>query len=228
MELSGITSNREYVMAMERPMRKYAEAPDPSESGKQADVVGFTSGIGGAGTSSAALMLAQNYSELCGLDTVYLSLDLLASKACWQNGTSCRALFETFFSDTAEPEPKRLFVRDGFGVYRLPADGPRNPMTLADAEDQAHIINCLRTCFDKIIVDVPASCLLSPCLLEALDRLVVCFGWQDKLYGPSEDLYLMLSEDHGNVHRFFCFHDEDEPDLYGQLGSEVRRLAKEL
>ena len=220
-------ANAEYGLVMERPAGIYQGAAPAADSGRHADVIGFTSGTGGAGTSSAALMLAQNYSELCGLETVYLSLDLLSSKACWQNGPT-RALFDTFFSGEEAPDPKRLFVRDGCGVYRLPSDGPRNPMTLAAAEDQLMIIDRLRSCFDKIILDIPASCLLESGILDACSCMVVCFGWQDKLYGQSEELYLMLSADHGNVHRFFCFHDEDEPDLYGQLGSEVRRLAKEL
>ena len=199
----------------------------PSGDGRMAEVTGFTSGAGGTGTTSTALMLARNYAELCELETAYLSLDLLSSKACRQSGPAGRKIFDVLLSGSV-PDAFRLFAKDGSGVYRLPADGPRNPLTLADSPQLISLLEILLPCFDRIIVDVPASCPQAPGVLDVCDSIVVCYGWQDKLYGPSEELYLMLSETHGNVHRFFSFHDEDEPDLYGQLGSEVRRLAKEL
>ena len=196
---------------------------------KRADIIGFTSGIGGAGTTSTALMLARNYSELCSMETAFISLDLLSCKACRQKGPSRKMLFEMYYSETdAEADPRKLFIRDGSGVYRMPADGPRNPLTLADPEDLVRIAESLRPHFDKVIADIPASCPQAPGLLEVCGSVVVCYGWQEKLFGPSEELYLMLSEEGLNVHRFFALHDEEEPDLYGQLGSEVRRLAKEL
>ena len=227
MEYAARQKRDDHSLVMERwPVdRPVAEAA--GESGKNADVIGFTSGTGGSGTTSTALMLARNYAELCGMEVAFLSLDLLSSKACWQKGPSGRKLFEMLLPGL-EPDPLKLFVKDGSGVARLPADGPRNPLTLADSGELLRIMEKLETCFDKIIIDVPASCVQSPGILDACDSVVVCFGWQDKLYGPSEELYLMLSEVHGSVHRFFSFHDDEEPNLYGQLGSEVRRLAKEI
>ena len=227
MEYAARQERENVFMVMERRPESKPAAAAAEKDGRTADVIGFTSGTGGSGTSSTALMLARNYAELCGMDVAYLSLDLLSSKACWQNGPSSRRLFELLLSGDA-PDTAHLFVRDTSGVSRLPADGPRNPLTLADGKEIVRILESLLPCFDKIIVDVPASCSQAPGVLDVCDSIVVCYGWQDKLYGPSEELYLMLSEIHGNVQRFFSFHDEDEPDLYGQLGSEVRRLAKEI
>ena len=227
MEYAARQKTDHTCMVMER---RAAVRPAPAEAedkGRHAEVIGFTSGTGGAGTTSTALMLARNYAELCGMEVAFLSLDILSSKACWQKGPSGRKLFEMLLPGTAA-DPSELFVKDGSGVSRLPADGPRNPLTLADTPELLRIMERLLPCFDKIIVDVPSSCVQSPGVLDACDSVVVCFGWQDKLYGPSEELYLMLSEVHGSVHRFFSFHDDEEPDLYGQLGSEVRRLAKEI
>ena len=217
MEYAARQERENVFMVMERRPESKPAAAAAEKDGRTADVIGFTSGTGGSGTSSTALMLARNYAELCGMDVAYLSLDLLSS----------RRLFELLLSGDA-PDTAHLFVRDASGVSRLPADGPRNPLTLADGKEIVRILESLLPCFDKIIVDVPASCSQAPGVLDVCDSIVVCYGWQDKLYGPSEELYLMLSEIHGNVQRFFSFHDEDEPDLYGQLGSEVRRLAKEI
>lgn len=212
---------------MERSGMLYPDKSTAADAEKKAVVTGFTSGVGGSGTTSAALMLARNYAELCGINAVFLSLDLLASKSCVKKTSSLRTLFDTFF--TGPPvDPEKLFVKDASGVFRMPAEGYRNPLTLLDTEDLTYVIDTLRPRFDRIILDVPISCDQAPGVLSVCDSVVVCFGWQDKLFGPSEELYLMLSEENLNVHRFFCFHDEDEPDLYGQLGSEVRRLAKEL
>ena len=212
---------------MERPVSFYPENGSAADKEKKAVVTGFTSGVGGSGTTSAALMLARNYAELCGMKAAFLSLDLLASKSCVKKASSVRTLFDVFF--TGPPvDPEKLFVKDSSGVYRMPAEGYRNPLTLLDTEDLVYVMDLLRPHFDRIIMDVPVSCEQAPGVLCACDSVVVCFGWQDKLFGPSEELYLMLSEECVNIHRFFCFHDEDEPDLYGQLGSEVRRLAKEL
>lgn len=216
------------TIVMERSAMLYPEKEKASDMDNKAAVTGFTSGVGGSGTTSAALMLARNYAELCGMKTVFLGLDMLASKACViKKDTSVRTLFDTFFG-SGPVDPGKLFVKDASGVFRMPAEGYRNPLTLLDTEDFVYMIDALRPHFDRIIVDVPISCEQAPGVLSACDSVAVCFGWQDKLYGPSEELYLMLTEECVNVHRFFCFHDEDEPDLYGQLGSEVRRLAKEL
>ena len=227
MEYAARQQKEKTVMVMER-QRAAGELAAPAErDGRSADLIGFTSGSGGSGTSSTALMLARNYAELCGMDVAYLSLDLLASKACWQSGPSAERIFELLLTGDV-PDVCGFLARDGSGVYRLPSDGPRNPLTLADDKEIVQLLERLLPFFDKIILDVPSSCSQAPGVLDVCDSIVVCYGWQDKLYGPSEELYLMLSGMHGNVHRFFSFHDEDEPDLYGQLGSEVRRLAKEI
>ena len=215
-------------MVKERSTLFYPDTSSADGTEDRAEVIGFTSGVGGSGTTSAAMMLARNYTELCGLKTAYISLDLLASKACInKKDTSVRTLFDALFG-SGPADPGKLFVKDASGVFGIPADGPRNPLTLLDTEDVLYVMDTLRPHFDKVIADVPVSCAQAPGVLTSCDSVVVCFGWQDKLFGPSEELYLMLSEECGNIHRFFCFHDEDEPDLYGQLGSEVRRLAKEL
>lgn len=214
-------------IVMERPVSFYPDKGPAPDAEKKAVVTGFTSGAGGSGTTSAALMLARNYTELCGMKAAFLSLDLIASKSCVKKASSVRTLFDVFFNG-APVDPEKLFVKDSLGVFRMPAEGYRNPLTLLDTDDLVYVIDLLRPHFDRIVMDVPISCDQAPGVLSACDSVVVCFGWQDKLFGPSEELYLMLSEECVNVHRFFCFHDDEEPDLYGQLGSEVRRLAKEL
>ncbi len=214
-------------IVMERPVSFYPDKGTAPDAEKKAVVTGFTSGVGGSGTTSAALMLARNYTELGGMKAAFLSLDLLASKSCVKKVSSVRTLFDVFFNG-APVDPEKLFVKDSSGVFRMPAEGYRNPLTLLDTDDLVYVIDLLRPHFDRIVMDVPISCDQAPGVLSACDSVVVCFGWQDKLFGPSEELYLMLSEECVNVHRFFCFHDDEEPDLYGQLGSEVRRLAKEL
>ena len=197
------------------------------EESAKSSLIGFTSGTGGSGTTSTALMLAQNYSELCGHSTVFLSLDLLSSKACYLSGPSRRMLYEAFFSGE-DKDPKTVFSRDACGVYHIAADGPRNPLTLADADDLIMILKKLSGCFEKIVIDVPASCGQAPELLDVCDIVVVCYGWNDKLFGASDELAEMLESGGCKVFRFCSLHDEAEPDLYGQLGSEVRRLAQQF
>ena len=90
------------MIVMERPVSLYPENGSAADKEKKAVVTGFTSGVGGSGTTSAALMLARNYAELCGMKAAFLSLDLLASKSCVKKASSVRTLFDVFFTGPLE------------------------------------------------------------------------------------------------------------------------------
>ena len=58
---------------------------------------------------------------------------------------------------------------------------------------------------------------------------MVCFGWQEELYGASECLMDILGRMREGVLKFAAAYDEDRGrDLFGQFGAEVRQLAQSI
>ena len=219
-----------YIMEDYMPMPKAAEEISHMfginvKSGGESVLTGFVSGAGGCGTSSSALMYSGHLADFQGVSTAFISLDPLCCKACAGEGPARSLLYSVLFED--RPEKIRvLFGRDGRGVCRMIGEGPQNPLMLLSSPDLVRFVNEAGKAFGSIVMDVPYASPFAQDMLEVCDNVVVCFGWQEERYAPSEALFGLLSIRRDRVFRFFPSYDESFTDPYGQLGAEVRELAK--
>ncbi len=188
-------------------------------------LTGFVSGTGGCGTSTSALMYASHFADILLRDTAFISLDPLCCKACAGEGPARTMLYSALFEDRQE-RVWELVGRDERGVFRMTGEGPQNPLMLLSSVDLMRFINMLGKELGNIVLDIPYASPYASDLLEICDSVVVCFGWEEERYAPSEALYGILSSGRDRVFRFFPSFDESFSDPYGQLGAEVRALAK--
>lgn len=219
-----------YVMEDHMPMSAAAEEISEmlglnAGAGSGIILTGFVSGAGGSGTSASALMYAGYLADCLGQKTAFVSLDPLGCKACLGEGPAGALLYSALFEGRTEAV-RDLFKRDGRGVFRMAGEGPRNPLGLLSSADLIGFLKAAGREFGNIVLDVPCASAFAPDVLEVCDSVVVCFGWQEDRYAPSEALHGILSGRRDRVFRFFPSFDESFSDPYGQLGAEVRALAR--
>ena len=191
-------------------------------------IIGFTSAVGGAGTSSAALMYGQILASLYDQRTLYLSLDFMASKSSLKKGPGRELLYDLLFGEDAEAV-SQAFAEDPQGLYRAAADSLRNPFSLLTGAELSRLLEKLGGSFSRIVLDVPLDHTDSLQILDLCDSVVVCCGWDPGRRAPSIELFEYLRAGRPDVFSFDPLLDEDMPsDMYGQFGAEVRKLAQDI
>ena len=192
-------------------------------------VTGFTSGCGGCGTSSAAVMYGRILSQFYELKVLYLSLDRIASKCSPFRNNGREEVFALLSGRKTAEQLESSFGRDSSGLYYMVQDEDINPCSYLDEAELAKLVAGLAGPFDRIIIDIPLNAGTAFAALELCDSVVVCFGWQKELYGASECLVDILGRIRDSVIRFTAAYDEDRGrDLFGQFGAEVRQLAQSV
>jgi len=210
-------------------------SPQPERAGIPGvcETVGFVAAVGGCGTSTTAKALSRIYSSLFEYKTLYISLDILASKAVLPADTiSMRAVMEgreTVYSLLFEnPSIAGKLIRDSFGVFCFPKDSFRNSLHFL-AEEQLHrLIGILEENFERIVLDIPVNCALSLYAMDICDTLVVCKGWQEERFEAGNELFNYLKTSRDGVMAFAASAGADLDDIYGQFGAEVRGLAETI
>ena len=219
-----------YIMENYMPMHKAAEEISDIlgiSAGTDGELLltGFISGAGGSGCSTSALMYAGHLADFMGQRTAYISLDPLCCKACSGEGPAAATLYSALFEDRPE-RLKDMFVKDERGIFLMMGEGRRNPLMLLSSSDLLRFIKAAGRAFANIVLDIPCASPFARDMLEVCDNVAVCFGWQEERYAPSEALFGILSSERDRVFRFLPSYDESFRDPYGQLGAEVRELAK--
>ena len=235
--LDRVPSGKGEVYVMEQYMSASKAADDISAMfgvKKQPDaegscmLTGFTSGAGGAGTTSAALAMGHIYTQLYGLKTLYLSFDALAVKSGLASGDSLQKIYALVFGKD-EKIRDSYFVQDSEGLYFLGAEGIINPLSFIDSAGAGNLLDKLSGCFERIVADIPFCSSFSTELLDICDNAVVCFGWQQERFYAAETLSDYLKSIRSRVFDFRPLYDEfGTEDIYGQFGSEVRALAQQI
>ena len=205
-----------YIMEDYMPMPKAAEEISHMlginvKSGGESVLTGFVSGAGGCGTSSSALMYSGHLADFQGISTAFISLDPLCCKACAGEGPARSLLYSVLFEDRPE-KIRELFGRDGRGVCRMIGEGPQNPLMLLSSPDLVRFVNEAAR-----IPRFGASGYASPP------------GSSEKSTKPIRPRrYSTVTSTMSGCAsiRFFPSYDESFTDPYGQLGAEVRELAK--
>jgi hypothetical protein len=194
--------------------REYLPDPDNSfllQKGIACELAGFTSGSGGAGTSSAALTMGRLVSRLTGLKTAYVSF----APFCY-NGVR----------------------EDEYGLVCLPAVSGKNPLAESDAGQIAEYLRTNLAGFDRAVLDVPYSHPCSGRILAMCERNIVVVAPRPEGDRSSEyiaEMLLRLASEQED-REVFVFRPEYDPgsfskdgaELHSSYGTEVRRLAREL
>ena len=192
-------------------------------------ITGFTSGCGGCGTSSAAVIYGRILSQFYELKVLYLSLDRIAVKCSPFRNGGREDLFGLISGRKTAEQVQGSFGRDSYGMYYMVMDEDINPCSYLEDAELAKLITNLGGFFDRIVMDVPISSSPAFAALELCDNAVVCFGWKEALCGVSESLADILSRSGINAVRFSSAYDADQSmDLFGQFGAEVRGLAQAI
>jgi|GEM_PF-5971141 len=175
------------------------------------ELAGFTSGSGGAGTSSAAITMGRLISRLTGRRTAYVSF----SPFCFRQSRE-----------------------DEYGLSYLPFASGRNPLAEMDAAGVSEYLKSSLADFDRAVLDVPYSHPCSGRILAMCEHNVVVVAPRPEGDKSSEyiaEMLLRLAD--GQAERdVFVFRPEYAPEsfseegaeLHSSYGTEVRRLAREM
>ena len=179
--------------------------------GMDCELTGFTSGSGGAGTSSAALTVGRLLARMTGLKTACISF----------------APFCFFPSQT-----------DEYGLHYYPSSSGKNPLAEMDAGQIAAYLQQTLAGYERAVLDVPYNHPYSGRILAMCEQNVVVVAPRPEGDRSSEYIAEMLSrlaeeQENRSVHVFRPEYDPesfscDGPELHSRYGTEVRRLAREL
>ena len=192
-------------------------------------VTGFTSGCGVCVAISVAVMYWLMLSQFYELKVLYLSLDRMAVKCSPFRNNGREEVFALLSGRKTAEQLESSFGRGSSGLYYMVQDEEINPCSYLDEAELAKLLASLSGSFDRIVLDIPLNASVAFSALELCDRIVVCFGWQEELYGASECLMDILGRMREGVLKFAAAYDEDRGrDLFGQFGAEVRQLAQSI
>ena len=235
--LEDLDDPEKEVYVMERYASAESTAADISQLygvGRAGDagsclITGFTSGCGGCGTSSTALMYGRVLSQFYDLKVLYLSLDRMAVKCSPFRNNGREEIFALLSGRRTAQQMESSFGRDSSGLYYMVQDEDINPCSYLDEAELAKLLAGLARSFDRIVLDIPLNASEAFSALELCDSIVVCFGWQKELFAASECLMAILGNMREGALMFAAAYDEDRGrDLFGQFGAEVRQLAQSV
>lgn len=179
--------------------------------GLACEFAGFTSGCGGAGTSSAALTVGRLTARLTGLRTAYVS-------------------FEPFCFRGSAP--------DEYGLCYFPGGSGKNPLADMNAAQIAEYLKTALSGFDRAVLDIPYAHPYSGRVLSMCEQNIVVVAPRPEGDRSSEYIAEMLIRlaDEQPDRSVYVFRPENDPDSFGEdgpelhsrYGTEVRGLAREL
>lgn len=207
--------------------------------------IGITSASGGSGLTSFCIALSRILSQLHSKHVLCLSLDNLSFKMSPVNSgikESKRTLAEFFCKGF---DPKRFMDEclafDDFGVAYLSDNGFYNPLYLMNFDDLEKFFTFISESevFDYVILDIPFRNATSLELCAFCEKVVLCLGYKTQQLANNKTLDEFLSKEFENLTnspRKFAisfYTDEEsflnnEVDIHGQFGAEVRSFAEEL
>lgn len=206
----------------------------------EAKFIGITSGCGGVGTSSLALVLGRSLSRFFNKKVLFLSFDLLASKSPAGGGASRKDFFNYYqkvISDCVESEGclSDFIVSDEYGLDYLKSDSGINVLYTGFENLERVLLNS-DLVYDVVILDVPSSQLKGLTMLPVCEYIIMNYGiakvYQYKYCDEYAEFLKFLCPD-SVINKFIAHEDTDsfiegEVDIHGEFGSEVRALAQKL
>ena len=123
---------------------------------------GFTSGCGGTGTSTTAVLYGKVLSQFYGLRVLYLSLDRLAQKCGPFRTRGIEDPFSLLEKGKSEDDMKNSFGRDVTGMYYAATDEEINQYSCLDESELEKLLSVLEDLFDRIVLDIPVNAAAAP------------------------------------------------------------------
>jgi len=200
---------------------------------KNANFVGFTSALGGIGTTSLAVTYGDRLSE-DGLKVVYVSFDFLSNKCVKSSDIKRANLYDLYyetegssalllFGEPGEPiDYDKLLVKDDFGMYYFTFKDLVNPLHMK-AECLDKLFVKLSLSFDFVIVDVPSNCIYGVDVLPYCDDVVEVFAGDEKRQVFCDDhfkFYSGLCRD--SVFHKYTFKEANDFSGVMELDSQIR------
>ncbi len=213
---------------------------------------GFTSGVGGSGTSSLALAAGRILARLYRSDVLLISFDGFAVRDNRSEGESSTSLRELLYriacGEGLTTELLQTHCRkDAYDLYQLGGADRMNPLCRADAEELYRLLRqiALSRAYQKVLLDIPPAFSCWKELMRMCEKKVVNFGFLGHRSGPSGCQTEVLrecclddgAEPDGSVYVFRPMEDPvtflpercpEGVDIHGQFGSEVRALVDRM
>ncbi len=205
--------------------------------------IGFTSTVGGAGTSSTAVVFSRITAKLWGKKLLLISFDGISSKmspVCGAGGF-VKEIFVSLRSGGDAGKLLETAARDEFNVSYLTDAGYFNPLPELSADDLNYCMDKISSCgiFDIVVLDFPFRGIRAVEWSSLCEKVVFCTGRSvsgkaDK-DGFCRSMELFTAEMPEKPSFLFFTPGEDPEsfsegivDIHGQFGAEVRELASEL
>jgi len=214
---------------------------------------GFTSGVGGSGTSSLAQAAGRILSRLHGMEVLLVRFGRFV-----RNEGACRfdtndpslgqCLYRIVSGDIMRVKLSSEYCkRDPFELNLLGGPDRENPLCFAEEEDLYQLLHHIARHgdFQHVLLDVPAEIFCWKNLMRLCERQIVNFGCLPHRFAPSEVQEEVLREccqadGSDPVFRIFPFRPMEDPDsfppalqedgadIHGQFGAEVRDLVDRM
>ena len=222
-----------------------------------AKFVGFTSALGGAGTTFAAV----SFGQLAAGRACYLSFDFLSSKCVQKSDINRSNLYDMFYEPKIssvlmlfeEPGGAQaewpgaraagggtaasaacyddLLAKDEYGLYYFTFSDLINPLHM-QTEGLAKLFEKLAASFDCVVIDVPSNCILGVEVLPYCDDIVEVYGADQSRYYYCDEHVGFLEKlcPDSKIHRLY-FSSNQNSDLQSSqinIKEKVKDLAFEI
>lgn len=196
--------------------------------------VGFTSGCGGCGTTSAALAYGRSLSRLEGKNVLYISFDFLCSKCLGDGKASKKDLYNVIVAGEEPNVLRNEIVEDCFGLKYMSFSDIVNPLHL-NSKDLDFLFTNLSINFDVVILDVPSNSIMNVEVLPYCEDIVVVYGYNNRVHKYCDDEFSYVTQLclDSVPHKFYSDYDEesfldDTVEIHGSFGAKVRELATQI
>lgn len=224
----------------------------PASSAGNTIFWGFTSGVGGSGTSSLAQAAGRILARLYRANVLLISFDgftVCDSTPGTDERTSLRELlYRIACGESVTTDLLQIHCRrDPYGLYRLSGTDRINPLCRTDPEELYRLMRQIAQsgAYQRVLLDVPPAIFFWKELMRMCEKKIVNFGFHDHRSAPSclqqevlrecclEDgtepdtgIYVFCSME--DPATFLPEHWSDGVDIHGQFGSEVRALVDRM
>jgi len=226
---------------------------EPYRCGAFSDTLfwGFTSGIGGSGTSSLAVATARVLGRLFGEKVLLIGFDRFAgSEYHFLPGSASvnRMLYRAACGEVLSPDVlENCLEKDAYDVRRVGIPDRENALCFAAEQELYKLFSHIASDggFDHVLLDIPSGISCWKNLMRLCERQIVNFGFRPNRFRPSERLREVLREcceadgadPDVRIASFYPMEDQDsfrsdprgnDVDIHGQFGAEVRGLVERM
>ena len=205
----------------------------------------FTSPLGGCGCSSAAWTLGRIASKIFKRKVLIISLESLKIKLLPRSAVRSEKgnIFSGIYCGSSNYGMALEFplYRDEFGVSYMASEEYFNPLCNISEDELNSFFETISSSneFDLVILDIPLRRPSFEKYIFCCEKAVIISGYIREKRWVSDDFLAHLESDASELKEspvFFKFAAEEEKesftdddvDIHGQFGAEVRELADEL